>query len=250
MLVGPSGRNWDHPHHPMVGDIEILAVDLCAAASDRDALHEFYAGRLGLSATAPVGDAASFAAGPARLSFRDGASGTRPYYHFALLVPGNRFDAALEWAAAAAPPLPYQGDPRVRFDDWDAEACYVHDPAGNIVELIAHHGVAGSSCTGAFEVSELRGISEIGLVLAAPVPAIGALERAGLPMWAGDAPAQGEVFAFVGRKAHTAIVSSEGHPWLPTSRPAEIHPLTATVTVGGGPTSTVTVTAGGRLAIA
>ena len=63
-----------------------------------------------------------------------------PFYHFALLVPGDRFVAALTWIRARVELLPHRASPDVVFDfpDWDAQACYFHDPAGNIVELIAH----------------------------------------------------------------------------------------------------------------
>lgn len=51
----------------------------------------------------------------------------RRFYHSAVLVPGDRFDAALTWLRE-----------RVDLGFWDARACYCHDPAGNIVEPIAH----------------------------------------------------------------------------------------------------------------
>lgn len=234
----------------MCGPIEILAVQLYAAPADRDALDRFYDGRLGLGRVGIEDGGSRFATGAASLSFLEGPAAARPFYHVALLVPGNRFDAAQRWVSAAAPLLPYEGETRVRFDDWDADACYFLDPAGNIVELIAHHGIAESTQRGSFDAGEVRGISEIGIVGAAPAAAIAPLQRAGLPMWSGDAPARGEVFAFVGRKAHTVILCSAGHPWLPTGRPAEIHPLTTTIRVAEDRTCTLEVAADGGLRVA
>jgi hypothetical protein len=233
----------------MSGRVEILEVELASAPVDRAAVEEFYGERLGLARLGGVDGVTRFAVGAASLSFRDGSAGERPFYHFALLVPGNRFDAARRWGSSAAPLLPYEGETRLRFDDWDADACYFLDPAGNIVELIAHHGVAESVATGSFDVSEVRGVSEIGIVVTAPVEAIALLERAGLPLWSGDARARGEVFAFVGRKAHTAILTSPGHPWLPTGRPAEVHPLTTSIRVADDRTCALAVTSG-RLTVA
>ena len=50
------------------------------------------------------------------------------------------------------------------FDNWDARAVYFEDPAGNIVELIAHHGLEENDRMGRSRRSELVGFSELGLV--------------------------------------------------------------------------------------
>ena len=71
------------------------------------------------------------------------AAAGSPFYHFALLVPGDRFDAALEWAREHVELLPdtETGEAVFDFTHWDANAVYFHDPAGSIVELIAHRGI-------------------------------------------------------------------------------------------------------------
>ena len=130
-----------------------------------------------------------------------------------------------------------------RFDAWDADACYVHDPAGNIVELIAHHGVAEALGRGAFHAGELAGISEAGLVVTDPPAAAGTLAAVGLELWSGGVEGE-DALAFIGRQAHTLILCAPGRPWLPTHRPAECHPVTATVAAGGGETVTVRVARG------
>ena len=85
------------------------------------------------------------------LEFR--AGGGSPFYHFALLVPGDRFEAALAWAGDRVELLPDRetGDVVFDFTNWDAKAVYFHDPAGSIVELIAHRGRRrGEARSGAF----------------------------------------------------------------------------------------------------
>ena len=153
-----------------------------------------------------------------------------PFHHFALLVPGDRFDAARAWLAERAETLSRDdGETVFPFDFWDARAVYFHDPAGNIVELIAHAGTAERGAAGAFAAAELAGLSEIGIVVDDPAAAVAALERdLGLELWSGDA-AQ---LAFVGAKAHTLILAPPGRGWLPTGRRAEPH--AATVTLSGG----------------
>jgi hypothetical protein len=193
-------------------------VLLRAPAASLPALDDFYADRLGLESVEEAG----LKVGETRLEFVDGSA--EPFYHFALLAPGDRFGAALEWLERRVELLP---DPETQkavfdFDNWDALACYFHDPVGNIVELIAHRGVEESGRQGPFGASELVGVSELGLVgdkrgLAA---ALGELD---LAQWAGDLDAEGTL-AFVGEKARTVILSPPGRGWLPTGRPAEPHP--------------------------
>jgi hypothetical protein len=174
-----------------------------------------------------------------------GAAGD-PFYHFALLVPGNRFDAAIDWAGARTELLPYPatGEVVFDFDNWDAYACYFHDPAGSIVELIAHRGVAETSADGAFRPSELVGLSELGLV-GEPAALAGPLARLGLELWDGTLDEPGSL-AFVGEKARTLILAPAGRGWLPTGRPAE--PNAVDARLSGGPAGEVTV-GGGRYRI-
>jgi catechol 2,3-dioxygenase-like lactoylglutathione lyase family enzyme len=124
------------------------------------------------------------------------------------------------------------------FDFWDARAVYFHDPAGNIVELIAHAGMAERGAAGDFSAAELAGLSEVGIVVDDPAAAVATLERElGLELWSGDA-AQ---LAFVGAKAHTLILAPPGRGWLPTGRPAEPH--AATVSLSGGTAGAVMLAA-------
>ena len=195
-------------------------VQLRAPSGRLQELAELYVGRLGLE---PVADEdTGVTIGETQLVFGGGPG--EPFYHFALLVPGNRFDAALEWVRELAEllPDPESGEAVFDFDNWDALACYFHDPAGNIVELIAHRGIAESSANGPFAAAELVGISELGLVGDKRELAAGVGEL-GLEHWDGDLDAEGRL-AFVGEKAWTVILSPVGRGWLPTGRPAEAHP--------------------------
>src|SRR5262245_59858987 len=121
--------------HPMLRVMRFVEVTLAGPAG----LLEFY----GESLELPVEDDA-IRIGETKLRFAP-AEG-EPFYHFALLVPGDRFDAALERARERVELLGDVFD----FDFWDARAFYFHDPAGNIVELIAHHGLEENARAGAF----------------------------------------------------------------------------------------------------
>jgi catechol 2,3-dioxygenase-like lactoylglutathione lyase family enzyme len=182
----------------MLSPMRFVEVTLAAPAGLVSELEAFYRGMTGETT----------------LRFR--AAGGDPFYHFALLVPGNRFDAAHAWAEERFELL----GGVFEFENWDARAVYFLDPAGNITELIAHRGLEESGREGAFGPEEIVGFSELGLV------GNRALRLAELefPLWSGtiDDP---ERLAFVGEKGRTLILAEEGRGWLPTGRPAEIHPV-------------------------
>lgn len=222
----------------MASHLLIRSIRLAAAPTVMAPLERFYVGCLGFGAEA--GDWLTLEAGGGdRVAFAPTPDGGQPFYHFALLVPGDRYAAARAWAEQYAELLgrPGQASTTFRFDAWDADACYFHDPAGNIVELIAHRGAGeGRAVGGEFTAGELLGISEIGMVVADPPAAARTLASAGVELWSGGVEGAAAL-AFVGRQAHTLILCAPGRPWLPTQRPAECHPVTASLAVHG----TVTV---------
>ena len=174
-------------------------------------LRDFYGGELGL----PL-DGDRIVIGETRLRFE--VEEGRAFYHFALLVPGNRFGAALEWARQRVELL---GDV-FEFENWDAKAVYFHDPVGSIVELIAHHGLEENCRDGPFAAGELVGFSELGIVGDRP-RLLRQLETEGLELWSGTVE-EPDRLAFVGEKGRTLILAPPGRGWLPTGRPAEPHP--------------------------
>lgn len=216
--------------------MNFLHVELLVPRGCSDELRAFYVSTLGLE---PAG-ADAVRIGTTELAFRE-ADG-EPFYHFALLVPGNRFEAVRAWAATRVELLEGGDSEDVvfDFDNWHALAFYFHDPAQNIVELIAHLGFEENDRSGDFDPSELLGLSELGLVGERPEIARG-LEQLGIPLYDGSVePGPGRL-GFFGERARTFIVGPVGRGWLPTGRPAEPHPVDASVsgprdaeaTVGG-----------------
>ena len=137
--------------------------------------------------------------GETELEFEAGAG--EPFYHFAFLASPERLD---ELAS---------GSEVFDFPDWEARAFYFEDPAGNIVELVAHQGLAGP-----------LGLSELGLV--GDTAAMAAeLHRLGLELWDGTLDEQH--LAFLGERGRTLILAPTGRGWMPTGRPAEPHPVEA-----------------------
>jgi catechol 2,3-dioxygenase-like lactoylglutathione lyase family enzyme len=224
----------------------LIRLRLDAPASLLPALGSFYGSSLGLPLTRVDADELAVEVGETVLEFR-GAAGS-PYYHVALLVPGDRFVAALAWAGDRVEllPDPETGDAVFDFTNWDAEAAYFHDPAGSIVELIAHHGIGESGATGAFAPAELLGVSEIGLVCDPPSLAEALERELGLEVWDGTVEGEGRL-AFVAEKARTLILCRAGRPWLPTGRPAEAHPVD--VVLAGAREGSIALDAGGSVSV-
>jgi len=223
---------------------EFLSVLLDAPASLLPELTEFYAGHLELRLAQPGDGGLALAVGETVLEFRP--AGGSPFYHFALLVPGDRFEAACEWARERVEllPDPETGDVVFDFTNWGAQAVYFHDPAGSIVELIAHRGIGEAGASGAFTAAELLGLSEVGVVCDPPAAAETLRRELGLELWDGTVAGEARL-AFVGEKARTLILCRAGRPWLPTGRPAEAHPVE--VVLAGGPEGDVLLDGGGRV---
>lgn len=209
--------------------MRFVHVTLEAHESRLGTLREFYADALGLAA---AGEQA-FEIGGTTLEFTPAKDG-EPFYHFALRVPRNRFAAAQAWIGERAELLPDEetGDTRFDFTFWNAEACYVHDPCGNIVELIAHHELPEETPgDGPFAGSELLGVCELG----APGPDVPAMARAlgtlGVELWDGTVDVPGRL-AFMGGRDGVVILAPLGRGWLPTGRPSEPWPVEAVVAGG------------------
>lgn len=220
------------------GAMDFLRVSLQTSRETLSAVRDFYGGKLGFASRG----ADRYAIGAAELTFE--AVGGEPFYHFALLVPGDRFYAARAWAGERVDLLPGGDIEEVvfDFDNWNALACYFLDPAGNVVELIAHRRVGQSGAAGGFHASELLGFSELGLV-GNTTEMARSLAQLRLGLWDGELDEPGRL-AFLGERARTLILSPEGRGWLPTGRPAEPHPVDVALT--GPPIGEVT-TAGHRV---
>lgn len=217
-------------------ELVIRRAELPVDVGSVEALRAFYAD-WGLSGL-------TLPAGSGEIVFVPVESG-RPFHHFALLVPGDRFSEARSWVAARAP-LAGSSETTFEFDDWDALACYVVDPAGNIVELIAHAELCRSGRSGPFAFSEVCAISEVGLVVDDRSVALAGLASCGISLWAGSSGPDG--LSFVGRKGHTLILVAPGRGWLPTGAPAQR--CSASVVVARGDASVTVSVLDGTLTAA
>lgn len=204
--------------------MRIQRVRLRAAEARGQALERFYGDQLGLSALTGSSTWLGFSAGETTLEFSPVASG-QPFYHFAFRVPRNRFRAARAWLARHTDLLAEadSSETSFEFQNWNAEACYAHDPCGNIVELIAHHGLLDETPDDQpFTAAELLGVCEVGLVGHDTRAMANVLGVLGIGLWDGALDVPGRL-AFMGDREGTLILALAGRGWMPTSRPAELH---------------------------
>ena len=91
---------------------------------------DFYGRELGIDVAATGAERLSLAIGETAIEFVAGSG--EPFYHFALLVPGDRFDEALGWASERTEllPDPDSGEVVFDFENWDACACYFPESSG------------------------------------------------------------------------------------------------------------------------
>ena len=134
--------------------------------------------------------------------------------HFAVNVPPQRFEEAVDWARERVELV--DGD--VPFPAWRARSAYFFDPGGNIVELIARERATGDDL--------FLEISEVGLPVADVGSAVEWLEgELGLPHFSGNR----RDFSAVGDDRGLFIVVPVGRPWLFTEEPAPDVPLRVTI---------------------
>jgi hypothetical protein len=217
--------------------MNILKAELQAPADRFTELETFYSGILGI----PASDA-GHRIGKSELVFTGVAA--MPYYHYAMLVPCNRFDAAQAWLDQRVHLLPVDraGGTVSYFNFWDAHSVYFHDPAANIVEFIAHAGVGASEASGEFSAEELLQLSEIGLV-GDKRALVGAICSLGVAVSDGSAEEEDQL-VFIGPPTSSIIISPSDRGWMPLGRPAERHPVELTLR---GDSTTEVIASGHRI---
>jgi hypothetical protein len=149
--------------------------------------------------------------GSSRLRFEPGPAVCS---HFAVNVPPQRFEEAVDWARERVQLV----DDDVPFPAWRARSAYFFDPGGNIVELIARERAPGDEL--------FLEISEVGLPVADVGVAVRWLEsELALPHFSGNRTD----FSAVGDDRGLFIVVPVGRPWLFTEEPAPDAPLRVTI---------------------
>lgn len=198
-------------------------------APDLHALRDFYHLRLGFPFTADTSELVGFQTGRSILEF---VPGGRSCHHFAFNIDHDRVPEAGDWLQARGIELlPMDGEVLVPFPNWDAQAVYFHDPAGNVVEFIGRRRLPASGEAG-FGLGQLSCISEIGLASFAHLRVRAELGGTiGLQTFGNPS----ETFAAMGDDEGLFIVVDAARKrWIPSMEPALPFPLQAQVRTGQG----------------
>ncbi|MGQ8870863.1 VOC family protein [Paenibacillus sp. TSA_86.1] len=196
-------------------------------------LHHFYGDTLGMRVSDIDLSEKAFTvqAGSTKMIFKQwyvaGEAGERavePFYHFAWMIPRNQFQEAKQWAASRVT-LRTDGERDETYsNNWDSRSLYFEDPAGNIVELIAHQQ-ENKARESRFSVADILQMCEIGLVSEDVPAAVQKLEKLGLSRW-GDGS---DTFFPVGDRNGLFIVVRKERVWFFSNQKAQIFPLEATI---------------------
>lgn len=127
---------------------------------DVKSLKAFYQDVLGCSIATEGQDHFEIELGYTLLRFEEHPEATP--YHFAINIPSNQIEAAVEWLRERVEILPGPDGDIVDFSSWRAMSVYFYDSDENIVEFISRERIAVFR-DGPFAMTQVVGVSEIGI---------------------------------------------------------------------------------------
>jgi hypothetical protein len=203
----------------------LLALELLSGAP-LATMKTFYGKTLDLAISKETSDRFTVEVGETQITFVAGPTadpGAAPFYHFAINIPENKIQKAVEWQKPRTPLLAIPEthraagqSPEVAEDRRaNAHSIFFNDPAGNVVEYVARHDLKNGDAH-KFGWTDLLYVSEIALVVD-DVAGTAAKLSAGTglrPYKAGttDVAALGDEWGLI-------LVSKRGRPFDFTSNP-------------------------------
>lgn len=184
----------------------------------------FYVNTLGLELLEESQHSFTVRVGLTKMIFAESRTEQEPFYHFAWMIPTNRFQEAKAWAAARVRLSRYEGEDETYSTNWNSHSLYFEDPVGNILELIAHHTVHNESDS-AFSEKDLLQVCEVGLVTEDVLSTVDELEQIGLKRWR----AISDTFAPIGDVNGLFIVVKKERVWFFSEQKANIYPLEVSI---------------------
>ncbi|SMG28916.1 Catechol-2,3-dioxygenase [Marivirga sericea] len=203
----------------LVAANRIQRIELLTAADKMDLQKDFYVNRLHLPLIIESGNSFEVLAGNTIIKFIL-TSTHSPFYHFAFNIPENKIQKAIDWSTERFQLIKNgKGEKVIHFKNWDAHAIYFFDPAGNILEFIAHHTLSNSAKND-FKPEDILNICEIGLVSNNVLALASEIElKTGLTDYKSGFQKSSD-FRAIGDPNGMLILSRENRNWLMTDKPA------------------------------
>lgn len=158
----------------------------------------------------------SFAAGYSLIHFNSAAP-PAGIYHFAFLIPPQRFQESYHWLKSRTSVLPFNEEGDIAaFDNWNAKAFYFHDGEQNILEFIAHYDLAEDALQ-QMSSNFIKGVGEIGIGVKDVAQACNELHTIyNIPFYSKGPYLPN--FAAMGEEEGLLIVSALDRGWIPTGQ--------------------------------
>ncbi len=186
----------------------------------------FYEYQLGFRIVEENDSSFTLAMGESQLVFQE--SDRAAVYHFALNIPGNQFTLAKSWTSERVTLNRQEGMDEVFYANFDADAFYFQDPAGNVVEFIARRSI---DRMGNFTVDSILNISEVSITTPY-VEEVGELiENMNIPV-RGSKGIDEKALNFLGRGHAFILLVAPKRIWYFSKQKSETHPLSIELTDG------------------
>lgn len=186
----------------------------------------FYEYQLGFRVVEEDETSFTLSIGDSQLVFRE--SEKAAFYHFALNIPGNQFTLAKWWAGERVTLNRQEGMDEVFYANFDADAFYFQDPAGNIVEFIARRSV---DRMGNFTVDSLLNISEVSITTPYVEEVGEQIEKMEIPV-RGNKGIDPKSLNFLGSGHAYIILVAPKRMWYFSKQKSETHPLSIELSSG------------------
>jgi catechol 2,3-dioxygenase-like lactoylglutathione lyase family enzyme len=208
---------------------------LTLATADLDGQAAFWGGRLGLPVSRVADDELDVRLYSSTIRFRRAASDVDARYHFAINIPPDSLDRAVEWIGGRTAVLPFHGDPdeedgaTVVRTDVGSGCFYFLDAAGNVVELISSPYMEAERDE-PFGPASLIEIAEIGIATADTYSTRAAIREFFDQeiLWGGGPDS---LLTAIGDHHAVVIVAPVGRGWIPVDLPAR--PLPTEIVAAG-----------------
>ncbi|MGK7378937.1 serine hydrolase [Planococcus sp. 1R117A] len=179
----------------------------------------FYEYQMGFRIVEEDDTSFTLAVGDSQLVFQ--ASERPAIYHFAFNIPGNQYTLAKGWASSRVTLNRQEGMDEVYYANFNADAFYFQDPAGNVVEFIARRHI---DRMGNFTVDSLLNISEVSITTKHVKEVGEQIEAMDIPV-RGNKGIEPHALNFLGQGDAFILLVAPKRTWYFSKQKSEVHPL-------------------------